>query len=233
MNDKNIYEVARRKLIRKLYIGDARPKWRSDLTSQQMESITRHADRFGHSIEEVADAVINNEVAYRFVLGKHVGRMDYWETALVDYLNELPMVSAAERLPKTGSSRLFIVNGLLTSQRPNDLHIKSLDIKVEFKNRVVAYIIHKFTAEAGGAQDNQWREAMAALEQLKSHKKSTENLIAVLDGDYYVQPRKTSAGLSRIEETRKQHPNAVVCTYEDFPEATKALWGRSITKGPY
>jgi hypothetical protein len=107
------------------------------------------------------------------------------------------------------------------------LHVKSIDIKVEFKNEAVAYIIHKFTGEAGGAQDNQWREAVAALEQVKGNTGSTVNLIAVLDGNYYLLPRRSASGLSRLEETRNQHPNAIVCTYENFTEATKAIWDRA------
>jgi len=223
----NIYEVARKKKIQELYINDSRPKWKEDLTNEQLDSIERHADRFGHTIQEVIDAVIGNEVAYRFVLGKHVGRMDYWETALAEYLNGLPMVRAAEKLPKGGNGRLYVINGKLQNHKPDSLHIKSIDIKVEFKNEAVAYIIHKFTGEAGGAQDNQWREAVAALEQVKGNTGSTVNLIAVLDGNYYLLPRRSASGLSRLEETRNQHPNAIVCTYENFTEATKAIWDRA------
>lgn len=223
--NENIYEVARRKKIRELYISDVRPKWKTELTSEQLASIARHADRFGHTEEEVIDAVLSSEVAYRFVLGKHVGRMDYWETALVEYLKTLPMVDKAVKLPKTGRGRLYVVQGKLASSKPVGLHIKSIDIQITFANGAEAYVIHKFTGEAGGAQDNQWREALAALEQLKVAKASSIVLIAVLDGDYYVAPRRSASGLSRLDETKIQHPDAIVCTYEQFTDATRAIWG--------
>ena len=227
MNEKseNIYEIARRNKVRELYVKDARPKWKTDLTQDQVQAIARHADRFGHTEQEVTEAVLSNEVAFRFVLGKHVGRMDYWETALASYLESLPMVKSATKLPKNGRGRLYVVGGRLQSEKPDSLHIKSIDIEVQFKNGNSAYVIHKFTAEAGGAQDNQWREAMAAIEQLKVPGRPSVNLVAVLDGEYYVMPRRSSSGMSRLEETKQQHPYAIVCTYEQFAQATKEIWG--------
>lgn len=229
----DIYEKARTRILRELSISEKRPKWQGEMTATQLEQVQAHADRYGHSLQEVVDAVIQNEVAFRFILGRNPSRMSYWEAALVDFLNTLPCVARAIQLPKNGKQRLYIVDGELVSQKPDSLHIKSLDLKVEFRNGAVAYIIHKFTAEAGGAQDNQWREANAALEQLrqKTTRRSKINLVAVLDGAYYIQPRRTSNGKTRIMETQEAHPYAIVCTYQEFSEATRAIWDEPIGQG--
>jgi len=222
----DIYEEARLKILQKLSISERRPTWEGDLSESQVEQINAHANRYGHTSKEVIDAVISNEVAFRFILGRNPSRMGYWETALVDYLNSLSVVQKAIQLPKSGANRLYIVKGALVSQKPDALHVKSLDIQVNFQNGATAYIIHKYTAEAGGAQDNQWREANAALEQIHSESPNQVrlNLIAVLDGAYYVQPRRNGSVLTRLEETRQSHPDAIVCTYQQFSEATRGIW---------
>jgi hypothetical protein len=225
-NSHDIYEVARKKILRQLAISEARPKFEVDITDAQMVQITAHADRFGHSVQSVISAVIESEVAFRFILGRNPGRMDYWETTLVEFLNSLPSVRLATKLPKAGPNRLYFVDGTLRATKPDELQIKSLDIKVEFENGETAYVIHKYTAESGGAQDNQWREAKTALAQVKKSSKTSPHLIAVLDGDYYVAPRRAAGGLTRLEETRKQYLNATVCTYKEFERATKEIWAK-------
>jgi hypothetical protein len=222
----DIYEIARKKILRQLAISEARPKFAVDITDTQMVQITAHADRFGHSVESVISAVIENEVAFRFILGRNPGRMDYWETTLVEFLNSLTPVRLATKLPKSGPSRLYFVDGTLVATKPDELQIKSLDIKVEFENGETAYVIHKYTAESGGAQDNQWREAKTALAQVSKTSKTSPHLIAVLDGDYYVAPRRAAGGLTRLEETKKQNPNTTVCTYKEFERATKVIWAK-------
>ena len=221
----DIYETERKRLLTELYSATDRPSTKADLDSNQLTKIRNHADRFGHSVEEVIHGVLNNEIVYRFVLGGHPGRMDYWENAFVNFLNDQSEVRLAKKLPKGGPGRIYIIEGKVCSTKPEELHLKSIDILVEFHNGVLGYIVHKYTAESGGAQDNQWREADFALSQARTpNGRDLVQMIGVLDGEYYQSSRRS--GLTRIEETRKSRKEAIVCTYKDFISATKTVWGQ-------
>jgi hypothetical protein len=221
----DIYEAERQRILRTLYSSTKRPTSESDLDDGQLRKIRNHADRFGHTVDQVMNGVFENELVYRFVLGGHPGRMDYWENALVEYLNHQSEVRKATKLPKSGPGRIYIIDGKVCGTKPEELHLKSIDILVEFRNHVLGYIVHKYTAEAGGAQDNQWREADYALSHARTPDgKDFVQMIGVLDGAYYQSPRRN--GLSRLEETRKARRDAIVCTYRDFITATTQVWNQ-------
>ena len=151
--------------------------------------------------------------------------MDYYETTLVSYLNGLKCVKNAEKLPKSGPSAKYIVSGkiFVGGGRRND--VKSLDIEVTFKNDQKIYLVHKYTMEDGGAQDNQFREAKETLKNVYTSKKTIEiNLGAVLDGDYYVKNR--AKGLTRIQQAKIEHPDTYICTYKTFEQETKTIWSQ-------
>ena len=98
----DIYQKARSKILNEIYSGDKFPKILSDLDSNQLKKINNHAIRYGHNVQEVLEAVLNNEVAFRAIVGKNPEKMDYFETTLVSYLNDFDFVSKAEKLPKSG-----------------------------------------------------------------------------------------------------------------------------------
>ena len=225
MGMEDIYQIARTKILHDLFRADRFPKKLSDLDAKQLKKIENHAERYGHTIQEVLDAVLNNEVAFRAIVGKSPVRMDYYETTLVSYLNGLKCVKNAEKLPKSGPSAKYIVSGkiFVGGGRRND--VKSLDIEVTFKNEKKLYLVHKYTMEDGGAQDNQFREAKETLKNVYTSKKTTEiNLGAVLDGDYYVKNR--AKGLTRIEQAKIEHPDTYICTYKTFEQETKTIWSQ-------
>lgn len=220
---KSIYDKARERIIKELFENDVFPKNPNSLDGSQIKKIINHAERFGHTVEEVKDAVLNNEVAYRAIVGKNPGRMDFYEDTLVEFLNSLPQVAVASKLPKSGPGAKYLSGGEIRTGGGRQNHIKSLDIYVQFANGKNGYIIHKYTMEDGGAQDNQFREAMGTLAQISS-KVGVEkpNVIAVLDGAYYVKER--AGGLSRIDQARIEAPEAIVCSYLDFLEQSKVIW---------
>jgi hypothetical protein len=222
----DIYLAARTKILNEIFVGDKFPKKISDLDAKQIKKIENHATRYGHTVQEVLEAVLNNEVAFRSIVGKSPERMDYYETTLITYLNRLEVVLLAEKLPKSGPNAKYIVNGkiLIGGGRRND--VKSLDIEVIFKNSQKLYLVHKYTMEDGGAQDNQFREAKETLKNLYTPGgKIHQNLGAVLDGDYYV--KKRLKGPTKLEQAKEEHPDAFICTYKTFKEETKTIWSRA------
>ena len=222
---KDIYKAAREKILEELFEGDIFPKKISDLDSKQLKKIENQAERYGHSIEEVLDSVLHNEVAYRAIVGKSPERMDYYEDTLVEFLKSLKCVKTAVKLPKSGPNAKYIVNGkiLTGGGRRND--VKSLDLEISFTNGEVLFAVHKYTMEDGGAQDNQYREAKETLKQIHdSRGKVSVNLAAILDGDYYVKERSTKK--TKLEQAQIEHPNTIVCTYKNFESKTKTIWSR-------
>lgn len=220
---KSIYDEARERILKDLFDGDIFPKAIDSLDENQRQKIRNHAERFGHSEEEVVSAVLENEVAYRIIVGKNPGRMDFYEDTLVEFLNNLPQVSVASKLPKSGPGAKYLSDGEIRTGGGRQNHVKSLDIYVQFANGANAYIIHKYTMEDGGAQDNQFREAMGTLSQIrKKPNLEKPNIIAVLDGAYYSKTR--SNGLSRLHQAREEAPEAFICGYETFLEETRSIW---------
>ncbi len=223
---KNIYEIARLEILKELHAKVTLPLRESDLTPSERAKIKSHASRFGHSEAEVLDIALTNLVAYFAIVGKNPGRMDYYEDALVKFLAEKPEIARVEKLPKSGPKAKYIWQGkvLVGGGRRGD--VKSLDLEVEFTNGEVLYVVHKFTQDGGGAQDNQYREAKGALAQVRLPSGFAEvNLAAVLDGEYYSKP--SAKGISKLEATKLEHTDAVVCTYETFIEETKSIWEKS------
>jgi hypothetical protein len=222
----SIYEKARLQILKDLRVGLTFPMKKSELSKTQVKKIESHAKRFGHTVEEVFQIVLKNEVAYFAIVGKNPGRMDYYEKALVEFLIKQPQISRVKKLPKSGKNAKHIWRGEILVGGGKRGDVKSLDLEVEFQNGNIVYVVHKFTQEGGGAQDNQYREAKAALAQVRLPSgKAKVNLAAVLDGDYYT---KTSAKkqLSKIEATKLEHTDAFVCTYKTFIEETKSIWGK-------
>ena len=225
MTDIDIYQIARAKILNEVFRNDSFPKEITDLDAKQLKKIKNHSKRYGHTIEEVLDAVLNNEVAFRSIVGKSPERMDYYETTLVSYLNQIKIVKHAVKLPKSGPNAKYIVDGKIHigGGRRND--VKSLDIEITFRNEEQLYLVHKYTMEDGGAQDNQFREAKETLKNVYTRGgKIGVNLGAILDGDYYVKLRKKS--LTKLEQAKNEHPDTIICTYKTFEKESKTIWSQ-------
>ena len=222
---ENIYEKARLEILKNLRVGLEFPVKEGSLTPAQRAKIQAHAKRFGHLEKDVLKIVLENEVAYFAIVGKNPGRMDYYEDALVRFLSQQSQVRRAVKLPKSGPRAKYIWRGEVLTGGGRRGDVKSLDLEVEFNNGALLYVVHKFTQEGGGAQDNQYREAKGALAQVRLQSgKVKVNLAAVLDGEYYLKP--SAKGISKLQATQLEHTDAVVCTYQTFIQETKSIWGR-------
>ena len=219
----DIYESKRQKILETLKSEEGSfPKTRSSLTKAQVEKIVAHANRFGHTEQEVMASILKDSVAFRAIVGKNPGRMGYYEDTLIEFLNGLTAVKQATKLPKSGKNAYHLENGKIR-QGVKSEYIKSLDIHVEFLNGAEIWITHKFTAESGGAQDDAFRDAQLTLkEALLPSGVAGVNVAAILDGAYYQEVAK-GTGLTRIESARVAAPHAVVGTYLEFEKLTSSI----------
>jgi hypothetical protein len=222
----DIYEAKRQQVLDEIKkLEGSFPKKESSLSGEQLKKIKHHAEKFGHTEEEVLESILRDFVAYRAIVGKDPSRMDYYETALVEYLLKQPQVRKVQKLPKGGKNSYHIDKGKIVQGKKTKL-VKSLDLLVEFNNGETLWIIHKFTKEGGGAQDAAFRDAELTLQQvIGSDGKTLVNVAAVLDGEYYKQ--KIEGGtLTRLEKAARDASNSIVATYDGLIKASRHLWNK-------
>ncbi len=222
----DIYEAKRQHVLNEIKkIEGSFPKKEDSLTPEQLKKIEHHAEKFGHQVEEVVESILRDPVAFRSIVGKDPSRMDYYETALVEYLVKQPQVERVQKLPKGGKNSYHIDKGRVVQGKKTKL-IKSLDLYVEFVNGETLWIIHKFTKEGGGAQDAAFRDAELTLQHaIGPNGQSQVNVAAVLDGEYYKQ--KVEGGtLTRLEKAARDAPNSIVATYDGLIQASSHLWSK-------
>ena len=220
----DIYETKRQQILMEIKILEGVfPKNKTDLNSEQLAKIANHAHKYGHSEAEVLNSVLLDSVAYRAIVGKDPGRMDYYETALVEFLSKQKQVKAVQKLPKGGTNAYHVNAGKIVQGSKTKL-IKSLDILIEFQNGQLLWVVHKFTKEGGGAQDAAFRDAELTLQQVQlPDGKVKINLAAVLDGDYYKQLIEKGS-LSRLDKAKRDAPMTTVATYDTLISETKHIW---------
>ena len=222
----DIYEAELQNVLEKISNEIELPQTAEDLDANAREKIESHAKRYGHSIEEVTEAVLSNRVTYRAIVGRNASRMDYFERTLARYLEKLDVVKSVRILPKAGKNAVHASKGELLVGGGKRNHIKSLDLEVEFQNGRKVYVIHKYTKQGGGAQDGALRDALFTLGQGTSENgKKQIDLVACLDGAFYQKIRRRT-GISRMEEAKREYPGAMICTYESFKETTQIIWAK-------
>jgi hypothetical protein len=220
----DIYEAELQNVLEKISGEIELPESAEDLDANARKKIESHAKRFGHSVEEVTEAVLSHHVTYRAIVGKNASRMDYFERTLARYLESLDVVKNVRILAKGGKNAVHASKGELLVGGGKRQHIKSLDLEVEFQNGKKVYVIHKYTKQGGGTQDGALRDALFTLGQGTSEDgKKRIDLVACLDGAFYQKIRKRT-GMTRMDEAKLEYPGAMICTYETFKEVTQTIW---------
>jgi hypothetical protein len=208
----DIYAVKRMELIAKNIQDQPRPDSAAELQAWQIDKIENAAERMGMSYEHVLHDVLSNDTAWASVVVKNVSRQDYYETALVDYLNEQPSLKGTEteKLPKSGKRAKTLYNGQIVEG--NKAKVKTLDMEVrnEF-GHTVGYVIHKHTDDNGGGQDNQYHDVRHSLEHF--HRGQGYFIAAVLDGEYYQSGRHS---IDALRAEFKGNPDVFVGTYKEY-----------------
>lgn len=219
----DIYEQALEGVLANIAGELLLPTTASELSAKDLAKIESHAKRYGHTVEEVTDAVLENAVAYRAIVGRNPGRMDYFEETLAQYLRSLEQVKSVTKLAKGGKNAVHVSQGEILVGGGKRNYIKSLDLEVEFKNGRKVYVIHKYTKQGGGSQDGAMRDALLTLGQRKSEDGTkVVDLVACLDGAFYQLKQKN--GRSRMDQAHLDYPDAIICTYDTFSEATRTIW---------
>jgi hypothetical protein len=134
------------------------------------------------------DAIINllrQNVYFAAHFIKDPGRQNFYENQALEYLRSYSIFDTVVKLPASGNDSLLIINGRLfrRSEIQNAENHKTIDFHA-ITNDINLYIAHKYTAEAGGAQDNQYNDLINFITQANQYI-GDDYFIALADGNYY------------------------------------------------
>ncbi len=153
---------------------------------------------FDFSYQEVLNLLRQNQYfAAHFI--KDPGRQNFYENQALEFLKSHLIFSSVVKLPPSGNDALFIISGRLLRRREiqNADNHKSIDFHA-ITNDINIYLAHKYTAEAGGAQDNQYNDLINFLNQANLYN-GDDYFIALADGAYY-KDQTTSLNGQRVNK---------------------------------
>lgn len=164
------------------------------LNSDYQTKVYNFATKFGFNIDEVNQAIKDNIfLAACFI--KDPSKQNFTEKLVAEVLK-------IEKLPAAGKNCIrFDENGDILSANKRNVS-KSADFYID--NR---YYTQKYTNEAGGAQDNQYKDVMDFL--VKGSKKHLVG--AIVDGIYWTNGHK-----AQLVELFKNNPNVVITSVDEL-----------------
>lgn len=157
-------------------------------TPETLNKISKYSDKFGFEYRKVLELFKTNEI-FRATFSKDPSKQSFHQSLAIDFIKTLKYVDDKNTLllPAGGKNALYIISGQLiegknitTNKKP-----KSIDFLIKLNNNKVIYCTHKYTKEAGGAQDNQLNDVILFMENSKNLISNNVFCLAILDGDYY------------------------------------------------
>ena len=129
--------------------------------------ITNYAEKFGRDYNEVRQLILTHDF-FAEGFAKDPAKQNIYEKLAADYIKSIDIVENFKNLPN--SSKMFVVDGEITSQRDND--VKSIDFTFSVGDYNF-YCSHKYIkALNGGAQDNQYNDIRNFLRNCNGPTKS-------------------------------------------------------------
>lgn len=163
--------------------------------------------------------ILDNDDFVLSVLMADPKRQNIYEQVLYNFMSNFVNI---EKLPSGGPSALFIFQDSITNNTENNhipKEIKSIDFIIHTETSTL-FIVHKYTNENGGAQDNQFNDVITQLKNIGEH--TCNKIIFCLDGRYY-NPQK-------INYLQSINPNVKITNIENIRELINSLTKTTITK---
>jgi hypothetical protein len=154
------------------------------------KKIEKFCSKFGFDRDEVTKK-INEEEFLRAFFIKEPAKQNLYEKIFGDFLKEMKGITICEKLPASGPDSIFIINQEVRVRRKSDNSItkqaKSMDFHFKYDGiDADFYVFHKYTKEAGGAQDNQKNDVINAIDKASAvHISDKIYVLFVCDGEYY------------------------------------------------
>ncbi len=137
-------------------------------------------------VETMEEMLTNGDELLLTFLMKDPKRQNIYENILKEYVSDQGI--QIEKLKSSGKNAFYPINDRIETNNPlKPKELKSLDFKMITKSGQLVYIVHKYTNEEGGAQDNQYNDVIIQLKQLG--KNTIKKVWFCLDGRYYNEKR--------------------------------------------
>ena len=157
-----------------------------------VEKAQNWLNRWGNhiSIDEVLNKIIADDDFAR-IFAKDPQKQSFHENLGLHSMEKAGLKVRGE--PKSGRSAIYIHNGQIKTgliKKP-DPRIKSVDCTCE-RGGWRDYILQKWIAESGGAQDNQYSDIQGFVEQGNAYAvrvKDDVRIIALVDGPYFTNQK--------------------------------------------
>lgn len=149
--------------------------------------IRNYCKRYCMNRGEVVASILSNDVAAT-AFAKAANRQRTAEKAQLEYM-QLVRGIRVEGLPSSGYRSLRLQDGeIVDGFTPRNVNSTKTFDAVSDNHHTIDYIFQKFTMGAGGAQDNQARDAIRFLEAANDYVDTYNDrvrFVAILDGSYY------------------------------------------------
>ena len=169
------------------------------------EKVNNFAEKFDLSPKFVLQKIIDDPI-FGLSFAKDPGKQSFHEATAISFIQNLPLISNAIKLPSGGKNAIYVINGNLIKgkDKTSDTDAKSIDFYWEYrrgKKLLKFYATHKYTKVSGGSQNNQEKDAKQFLENTRKCNSNDIFFFAILDGKYYVEEYKNS---SRVDIIKKE-----------------------------
>ena len=204
------YEMEKKKLFQRNLDELEREIFMEPLPENLNTKIVNFSNNFDFYEKEVIEKIKRDRMfAANFI--KSPSRQNFYETEALVFLNSMESVEKAEKLPASGAGAFYVVNGILSHERPDKTY-KSIDFRIKMKNGKVIYATHKYTKDEGGAQDNQKNDLLQFIQNARKYRKGEIVFAVIADGTYYDRHGREEL------EMEASGSEVVVCSMESFEE---------------
>jgi hypothetical protein len=176
-------------------LADLRRRLESGKLGRGLEKkIQKFAKKYNLEFDLIRYKLLHDDL-FPLTFIKEPSRQSFHETLAFNYLKALPGVINPQCLPSGGPGSKYVNGGtVLTFEQIEGVAGRSKSIDFEWTlarpngTQVSCYATHKHTKEAGGSQDNQFKDVQSFLKEVKSQTSSRFFFFAICDGAYYDRP---------------------------------------------
>lgn len=131
------------------------------------------------------------------------------------YLADLPFIENFQELPSGGNDALYVVNGKIVKGKDKEDQKtgKSIDFRWEYTfndKTLTFYATHKYTKNAGGSQDNQYKDVQEFHNESRNCIDLNTHLLSITDGPYYLKKETSikNQNITKLEYLNTQFRGA-------------------------
>lgn len=179
---------------------------RKDVLSNKSDmeyKISSYCSKYNLPERYVKHKILSDNV-FALNFAKDPAKQTFHQSLAAKYISSIPGVEDFHELPAGGKNALYIIDGVLgTCDEVDKGNSKSIDFSWKYKG-LQFYAAHKYTADEGGSQDNQYSDLKLFLMNANKSTDKTKRYLAIGDGPYYQRKKEENGQMSRIDYMNSQ-----------------------------